>query len=305
MPHIMTPLSSSLQKAISRRSRVHVLGQSLGSLIPVSALKLSQNLIAKSYCVRTSPTGYLNRLSILYLDSGGQKKMSPTGYLLDYLLLLAQQIPSPTTYFRWANKSEQLFFLSLPRRSLPPSTRTRARQSPLRRRPRTSSLPVRSSPAVLPRRRSPSRRRHGSSPAISTEDGASGLAPTRRPWSTAVALLAGAAALLPGAAQASPAAETSPNVLRPWRVLPSSSPSTDGRPCCGPAPARSARTAPAPVRGGSPRWTALLRRCGPAPARGLPGAAAFSTTRARRTSKRMTHGTRMSWTAKTNLDAMF
>jgi hypothetical protein len=51
---------------------------------------------------RETPTNYLNTLPILYLDSGGQKRIL-AGYLLDYPNLLAQQISLPTTNFCWAN----------------------------------------------------------------------------------------------------------------------------------------------------------------------------------------------------------
>jgi hypothetical protein len=53
--------------------------------------------------ITTSLAGYLNPLLILYLGSEGQKH-TPAGYLSDYLLLLAQQISPPTTYFYWPNK---------------------------------------------------------------------------------------------------------------------------------------------------------------------------------------------------------
>jgi len=53
------------------------------------------------------------------------KKLIPTGYLLDYLNLLAQQISPPTTYICWANKTGYIFFSFLP--SPPARTRTRRR----------------------------------------------------------------------------------------------------------------------------------------------------------------------------------
>jgi len=52
------------------------------------------------------------------------KKLTPTGYLLDYLNLLAQQISPPTTYICWANKPGYLFFSFLPS----PLARTRTRR---------------------------------------------------------------------------------------------------------------------------------------------------------------------------------
>ena len=87
------------------------------------------------------------------------KKHTPTGYLLHYLLLLAQQIPLPTTYICWANKSHYLFssapFPPYTRCFLPcafrsPSPRTRPA---LPKRPPSlpgGSLRRRSTPVTLP-----------------------------------------------------------------------------------------------------------------------------------------------------------
>ena len=78
------------------------------------------------------------------------KKLVPTGYLLDYLILLTQQISSNTTYICWANKHGYLFF------SFPPSppTRTRTRRRRLRVSPRlwpaTRLLPNGVATAALP-----------------------------------------------------------------------------------------------------------------------------------------------------------
>jgi hypothetical protein len=73
---------------------------------------------------RASPAGYLNRLPILYLGSGGNKMHSSS--LPIRLPTFIGSTNSPSHYICWANKSGYLFFSSvsflLVRSELPDST---------------------------------------------------------------------------------------------------------------------------------------------------------------------------------------